>query len=156
MTRQPSAQSTAAQRRAPTRVSARRRPLPDTKSPYFEHPSEDEAGSAEEEGGEGDEEVSDFEDPVATPVSDDDEDEEVEEEGASESDAPEPVNPKKRARAAASHGAKRVKQKRPKEVVVPYRTAEPGDTEYQDHRIHPNTLDFLKGESSWRRRTAGC
>lgn len=153
MARPPSAQSTAAQRRAPTRVSARRRPLPDTKSPYFEHPSEDEAESAEEEEEEdGDEEVSEFEHPDEEPVSDDDEDDDkdgevVEEEGVSESDAPEPVNPKKRARAAASHGAKRVKQKRPKEVVVPYRTAEPGDTEYQDHTIHPNTLDFLKGES---------
>lgn len=33
------------------------------------------------------------------------------------------------------------------EIFIPIRQPSPGDTEYQSHMIHPNTLDFLKGLS---------
>lgn len=40
-------------------------------------------------------------------------------------------------------GAKKLK--RPGEIFIPIRQPSPGGIEYQAHRIHPNTLNFLKG-----------
>jgi hypothetical protein len=70
-----------------------------------------------------------------------------------ESSSPEPqesanAKPKKRDRSpidtASSPGSTK-KMKRPEEVFIPMRQASPGDIEYHAHKIHPNTLDFLKG-----------
>lgn len=70
-----------------------------------------------------------------------------------ESSSPEPqepanARPKKRDRSpidmvSSSGSTKRLK--RPEEIFIPIRQASPGDTEYHPHKIHPNTLDFLKG-----------
>ena len=151
--------------RVQLRSSARRRkPLPSTKSPYFPHPSEDESGSGEEtaetssdeefEGG--GEDVSD------SPSGPDDVDVDADD-SPFEDAAASRGNPKKRSSAAAggrgavsSHGAKRQKHGRRMQDFVPYRPPSPGDTEYLNHTIHPNTLDFLKGGCAGGAVRAAC
>lgn len=70
-----------------------------------------------------------------------------------ESSSPEPqesanAKSKKRDRSpidTVSSSGSTKRSKRPEEVFIPIRQASPGDTEYHPHKIHPNTLDFLKG-----------
>lgn len=57
------------------------------------------------------------------------------------------TKPKRRKRNSTnpSSSSRAKKPKRSGEIFIPIRQPSPGDTEYQGHMIHPNTLDFLKG-----------
>lgn len=57
------------------------------------------------------------------------------------------TRPEKRRRSSTNPdpSSRAKKSKRSGEIFIPIRQPSPGDTEYQGHMIHPNTLDFLKG-----------
>lgn len=138
--------------KAPSIESTRRRSArgqagaPTKKSPYFEHPSDDEEdGNKNEEEEEEEEEggyrsesgpVSEYESDVSLSKMD------------NETLGKESVKPRKRGRSSTntttlSSGTK--KSKKSGEVFIPIRQPSPGGIEYQAYKIHPNTLDFLKG-----------
>lgn len=102
------------------------------KSPYFEHPSGDEDEGEERSEHESESEFESGHDTVERDT-----------------------RPEKRRRSStnpdpSSHAKK---SKRSGEIFIPIRQPSPGDTEYQSHMIHPNTLDFLKGSSYSHRLT---
>jgi hypothetical protein len=117
--------------------------VPPSKSPYFEHPSEDEDEEEYSDAG------SDFEeakDGVDTAPEDD---EGVEEEDEEEDERPAQPS-KKRGRKssnAATTQPKSAKKKKTEsgEVFIPFRAPSPGGIDYADDQIHPNTLMFLAG-----------
>ncbi|KAI5816559.1 hypothetical protein BZA77DRAFT_312341 [Pyronema omphalodes] len=126
------------------RQSIRRKVHP-TKSPYFEHPSEDDivddAGKHSDDYAQSDS-GSDFREDNAATVSDT-----VVEEARVNEDA---NKSKKRGRASSvakpskkSSAAK--KKKNDNGVIfIPYRMPSPGGIDYADDQIHPNTLKFLE------------
>lgn len=122
----------------PQRRSTRAK-APPAKSPYVEPSSGDDEDVSDFASKEG---VSDYENNDAyhsapeTSAESQHKEEEVEE----------IVVPKKRARAPtnASRPTKKNRQGEG-EVFFPYRAPTPGDVEYADDRIHPNTLTFLEG-----------
>jgi len=132
----------------PRRQSARNKAQP-TKSPYFEHSSEDEQDGDEYDAGsdyseaEVEEEVEDEDDEDEEVVDTDDEadpDKEAAESGR-ETEAH-----RKRGRASSNTTPRSTKKrKNDGETLISYRTPSPGDIEYRDDRVHPNTLTFLKG-----------
>jgi hypothetical protein len=126
----------------PRRQSTRRKVLP-TKSPYFEHPSENEDNEEQSDTG------SDFEEAkgdVDTAPGDGDEgfDEEEEEEEK-------PARPSKKRGSKSSNAAvsrsKPVNKKKKEngEVFIPFRAPSAGEIDYADDQIHPSTLMFLAG-----------
>lgn len=144
-------------KKAPSIESTRRRSArgqagaPAKKSPYFEHPSDDdeeEDGNRNEE--EEEEEEKEEEEEYRSesgPVSEYESDVSLSKMG-NETLGKESVKPRKRGRSSTntttpSSGTK--KSKKSGEVFIPIRQPSPGGIEYQAYKIHPNTLDFLKG-----------
>lgn len=128
----------------PRRQSARNKAQP-TKSPYFEHSSEDEQDE--------DDIGSDYNEAAVEEEVEDDDDEEVvdtddeadPDEEAAESEQKTKAN-RKRDRASSNATPRSAKkQKNEGETLTSYRAPSPGDIEYRDDRVHPNTLTFLKG-----------
>lgn len=110
------------------------------KSPYFEHPSGDEdkdGFETKERPGHGSEAGFESEHETATPL--------PKKRGntVEKGDA----NPEKRRKNLTNPGpsSRAKKSKRSGEIFIPIRQPSPGDTEYQGHMIHANTLDFLRG-----------
>lgn len=110
------------------------------KSPYFEHLSGDEdkdGYEAEERSGHGSETEFETEHETAVPLP------------KKRGDVVKKVNtkPEKRRKNITNPSplSRAKKPKRSGEIFIPIRQPSPGDTEYQGHMIHPNTLDFLRG-----------
>ncbi|KAI5846204.1 hypothetical protein BZA05DRAFT_476299 [Tricharina praecox] len=131
----------------PRRQSARTK-APVKKSPYFEHPSEDEDEGHKEES----DTASDFEaesEPDDAVHEDEVEASEGREEEADEDEEEEKAAKPARKRTlstAAISQPRVVKKKKAStgEVFIPHQRApSPGDIEYADDQIHPNTLRFL-------------
>jgi hypothetical protein len=128
------------------RQSARNKAQP-TKSPYFEHSSEDEQDGDEYDIGsdyseaEVEEEVED-DDNEGVVVTDNETD--LGEEAA-ESERETEAH-RKRGRASSNTTPRTTKKKKNDgETLISYRTPSPGNIAYRDDRVHPNTLTFLKG-----------
>lgn len=109
------------------------------KSPYFEHHSDDENedGDEAEEGSKHESETeSEFEHEPTTSLF----------KKRGDMIENEDTKPEKRRSSTNLNPSFRAKKpKRSGEIFIPIRQPSPGDTEYQSHMIHPNTLDFLKG-----------
>ncbi|KAF8540053.1 hypothetical protein BDD12DRAFT_51441 [Trichophaea hybrida] len=125
----------------PRRQSTRQR-VPPTKSPYFEHPSENE----EEEEDTSSETGSNFDDEHANKdIESDTGPEAAEDEETGESDAKPSKKSRTSSNAAAVAQSVRKKQKRQgEETFIPYKEPSPSGIDYADDQIHPNTLKFLE------------
>jgi hypothetical protein len=128
-----------------SRQSVRRKVHP-TKSPYFEHPSEDDivddAGEHSDDYAQSDS-GSDFREDNAATVSD---------MGVEEAKVKKDANKSKKRGRASSVAKPSKKSSAPKKqknddgvIFIPYRTPSPGGIDYADDQIHPNTLKFLEG-----------
>jgi len=119
-----------------------------TKGPYFEHPSEDEDVGHDDESDTASDFQGESEPDDAAPQ---DEVEADEEEDNGEKEEIPAKSTKKRGRASSATTSQRTDVKKKKassgEVFVPHkREPSPGDVDYVDDQIHPNTLRFLSGD----------
>lgn len=110
------------------------------KSPYFEHPEGGEDDEDEDESESEYESESEFESKRDSAAS-------CHEKGSDTLKMGSLKPEKKRRRSSTSKTPSSVakKLKRPGEVFIPIKQPSPGEIEYQAHKIHPNTLEFLKG-----------
>ncbi|KAI5799380.1 hypothetical protein FPQ18DRAFT_93794 [Pyronema domesticum] len=126
-----------------SRQSVRRKAHP-TKSPYFEHPSEDDI--VDDDGEHSDDAQSDsgsdFREDNAATVSDT---------GVEKAKVNGDANKSKKRGRASSSAKPSKKSSAPKKkknddgvIFIPYRTPSPGGIDYADDQIHPNTLKFLE------------